>query len=152
MPYLGDLTESSEILARYGGNLTRSSKISLDPMRSPGSSKIYSKINYFGWIFPLWIVSTELNTFQSESNRSNPAPSSISSTSKLPPPDSVGSIASWTETRSGPIHVHPQSHSNDHSYITTCMYSHKYTIQIRWPITHMVTICLGINYVQISVP
>ena len=34
MPHLWDLTESSEILAKYDGNLTRSSKISLDPARS----------------------------------------------------------------------------------------------------------------------
>ena len=31
----GDITESSKITARSGGNLTRSSEISLDPVRSP---------------------------------------------------------------------------------------------------------------------
>ena len=34
-PDLGDVTESSEISARSGGNLTGSSKISPDPVRSP---------------------------------------------------------------------------------------------------------------------
>ena len=41
----GDITESSEISARSGGNLTRSSEI------SAGFGKFLPEINYFGLIF-----------------------------------------------------------------------------------------------------
>ena len=96
-----------EIIAKSGGNLTRSSEISPDVVRSPSDLANFPLKKPFWRIFPLWTTQPKPTAFRCLSDHSDPTLSPVSGGFELPPPDSVGSVADWAQTRPRLIHGHP---------------------------------------------
>ena len=97
----GDVTESSEISARSGGNLTGSSKISPDPVRSSPD------LAHFGRIFHRGRFRLNRPCFRRKSDYSDPTFSPVGGGSERSPPESGGSVSGWAQTRPEPTHGHP---------------------------------------------